>query len=164
VRPVETKHTYCKVCMTHCGLVADVDGDQIVRVRGDKEHPLTQGYTCPKGRAVGRIHHDATAITRPMMRKDGQLVDVEWDEALDDIAAKLRAILDAHGPDAVGINFGSGLGLDASGYAMEEAFYRALGTPPKFSPITIDSAYELALICSGACSAAARSTTTTSSS
>jgi anaerobic selenocysteine-containing dehydrogenase len=147
---METKPTYCKVCMTHCGLVADVEGDQIVRVRGDKEHPLTQGYTCPKGRAVGRIHHDANAITRPMMRKDGQLVDVEWDEALDDIAATLRAVLDAHGADAVGINFGSGLGLDASGYAMEEAFYRALGTPPKFSPITIDSAYELALICSGA--------------
>ena len=47
--PVETKHTYCKVCMTHCGLVADVVGDQIVRVRGDKDHPLTEGYTCPKG-------------------------------------------------------------------------------------------------------------------
>jgi anaerobic selenocysteine-containing dehydrogenase len=136
--------------MTHCGLVADVEGDQIVRVRGDKEHPLTKGYTCPKGRAIGQIHHDANAITRPMMRKDGHLVEVQWDEALDDIAAKLRTILDAHGPDAVGINFGSGLGLDASGYAMEEAFYRELGTPPKFSPITIDSAYELALICSGA--------------
>jgi anaerobic selenocysteine-containing dehydrogenase len=148
--PVETKRTYCKVCMTHCGLVADVVGDQIVRIRGDKEHPLTKGYTCPKGRAVGRLHHDEHAITRPMMRKNGTLVEVEWDEALDDIAAKLRRIVDAHGPQAVGINFGSGLGLDASGYAMEEAFYRALGTPPKFSPLTIDSAYELALICSGA--------------
>jgi anaerobic selenocysteine-containing dehydrogenase len=148
--PVETKRTYCKVCMTHCGLVADVVGDQIIRVRGDRDHPLTQGYTCPKGRAVGQVHHHPNPITRPLMREGDELVEVTWDVALDDIAAKLRDIIDTHGPDAVGINFGSGLGLDSSGYFMEERFYKELGTPPKFSPITIDSAYELALICSGA--------------
>src|SRR5688572_1266487 len=136
--PVETKRTYCRVCMVHCGLVAEVVGDQIVRVRGDRDHPLTRGYTCPKGRATGRLHHDPRAITRPMMRVNGELVPVSWDEALDDIAAKLRAIIDNHGSNAVGIYFGSGLGLDSSGYAMEEAFYRALGRPPKFSPLTID--------------------------
>lgn len=148
--PVETKRTYCKVCMTHCGLIAEVVGQQIVRVRGYKDHPLTAGYTCPKGRATGQLHHLEGSITRPMMRKDGELVEVGWDEALDDIATKLRRIIDTHGPDSVGMNFGSGLGLDAAGYAMEEAFYRSLGNPPKFSPITIDSAYELALLCSGA--------------
>ena len=135
---VETKRTYCRVCMTHCGLVAEVSGDQIVKVNGDHDHPITRGYTCPKGRATNRIHHHPNAITHPMMRKDGALVRVTWDEALDDIAAKLRRIIDTHGPHAVGLNFGSGLGLDSSGYAMEEALYRALGTPPKFSPITID--------------------------
>ena len=137
-QPVEIKRTYCRVCITACGLVAEVAGDQILKVRGDKEHPLTKGYTCPKGRATGQIHHLEGAITRPMMRKDGELVEVGWDEALDDIAAKLRSIIDAYGPNAVAMYFGSGLGLDSSGYAMEEAFYRALGTPPKFSPLTID--------------------------
>ena len=137
-QPVELKRTYCRICMVHCGLIAEVAGDQIVKVRGDKENPLTKGYTCPKGRATGPAHHLEDAITRPMMRKDGQLVDVGWDEALDDIATKLRDTIDAYGPNAVAINFGSGLGLDAAGYAMEEAFYRALGTPPKFSPLTID--------------------------
>lgn len=137
-QPVETKRTYCRVCMSHCGLVAEVVGEQIVKVGGDHDHPITHGYTCPKGRATNRIHHHPNAITRPMMRKDGKLVVVSWDEALDDIAAKLRTIIDAHGPHAIGINFGSGLGLDSSGYAMEEALYRALNGPPKFSPLTID--------------------------
>lgn len=136
--PVETKRTYCRVCITQCGLVVDVAGDQILKVRGDKEHPLTAGYTCPKGRATGEIHHLEGAITRPMMRKDGALVEVGWDEALGDVAAKLRSTIDAYGPNSVAINYGSGLGLDSSGYAMEDAFYRALGTPPKFSPLTID--------------------------
>lgn len=137
-QPVETKRTYCRVCMTHCGLVAEVAGEQILKIRGDHDHPITRGYTCPKGRATDRIHHHPHAITRPMMRKDGALVPVSWDEALDDIAAKLRAIIDKHGPHAVGINFGSGLGLDSSGYSMEEALHRALDGPPKFSPLTID--------------------------
>ena len=136
--PIETKRTYCKVCMVHCGLVVDVQGDQIIKVRGDREHPLSKGYTCPKGRATGQIHHDPNAITQPLMRKDGQLVPVSWDEALDDIAAKLRSLIDRHGKHAVGINFGSGLGLDSSGYAMEEALHKALGHGPKFTPLTID--------------------------
>lgn len=137
-QPVETRRTYCKVCMVHCGLVAEVAGETVLKVRGDHDHPLTRGYTCPKGRATGRIHHSPDALTRPMMSKDGELAAVSWDEALDDIALKLRRVIDTHGPHAVGINFGSGLGLDSAGYAMQEALHRALGYGPKFTPITID--------------------------
>jgi anaerobic selenocysteine-containing dehydrogenase len=124
--------------MVHCGLIAEVAGDTVLRVRGDREHPLTRGYTCPKGRAIGQIHHLPDAFTHPLMKKDGELVPVSWDEALDDIATTLGRIIDAHGPHAVGINFGSGLGLDSAGYAMEEALHRALSYGPKFSPLTID--------------------------
>ena len=56
-QPVEIKQTYCRICMVQCGLVAEVAGDQILKVRGDREHPLTKGYTCPKGRATGQVHH-----------------------------------------------------------------------------------------------------------
>src|SRR5579859_5832319 len=66
-QPVELKRTYCRVCMVHCGLVAEVAGDRILKVRGDRDHPLTKGYTCPKGRATGQLHHLDGAITRPMM-------------------------------------------------------------------------------------------------
>src|SRR5438093_1208762 len=75
-QPVDIKHTYCRICMVQCGLVAEVAGDQILKVRGDHEHPLTKGYTCPKGRATGQVHHIEGAITRPMMRKAGELVEV----------------------------------------------------------------------------------------
>jgi anaerobic selenocysteine-containing dehydrogenase len=144
-QPIELKKTYCKICTTSCAVVAEVQGDQILRVRGDKDHPLYQGYTCPKGRATGQLHHHPGAITRPMMRKDGELVEVSWDEALDDIGVKLRRVLDTYGPDYVGMYMGSGFGIDSSGYAMEEAFYHYLGTPPKFSPLTNDSCYEAML-------------------
>ncbi len=135
---VETKRTYCRVCMVNCGLAVDVVGDTIVKVKGDFTHPLTKGYTCPKGRAMGQIHHQPGAITRPMMRKGGALTEVSWDEALDDIGTKLRRVIDRYGPHSVAMYFGSGLGIDSSGYVMMEAFYNALGTPPKFTPLTND--------------------------
>jgi anaerobic selenocysteine-containing dehydrogenase len=137
---IVTKRTYCRVCTSICGLAVDVDvaNDQIVMVKGDFEHPLTKGYSCPKGRAIGQIRHMPNPITEPLMRKNGELVPVSWDEALDDVAAKLRKTIDAYGPDSIGMYFGSGLGIDSSGYMMMEAFYNALGMPPKFSPLTND--------------------------
>ncbi len=141
------KRTYCRVCMVHCGLEAEVAGNEIIRVRGDFEHPLTRGYTCPKGRATGRLHHHQDAITQPLMRKgkSQHLVAVSWDEALDDVGVRLRQVIDQHGPGAVGIYFGSGLGLDSSGYAMEEALYHALEAPPKFTPLTNDGTAKVML-------------------
>src|SRR5581483_4251950 len=88
--------------------------------------------------AIGELHHHPDAITRPLMQKNGKLVPVSWAECLDDLATKLKAVIDKQGPNAVGVFFGSGLGMDASGYRMAEAFYKGLGAPPKFSPITID--------------------------
>ena len=137
---IEFKKTYCKVCSTNCGLVVEVANDtKILSVKGDRDHPVTKGYSCPKGRATGQIYHLDQAITRPMMRKDGELVEVSWDEALDDIAVRLRRVIDQHGPHSVGMYFGSGLGLDSAGYAMEEAMWQALDYGPKFTPLTNDT-------------------------
>jgi anaerobic selenocysteine-containing dehydrogenase len=130
--------SHCRICTNQCGIVLDVVGDRITRVKGDFANPISKGYTCPKGRAVGQQHHHPDAITRPMMRRDGALVEADWEECLDDLAARLRTVIDAHGPNAVGFYFGSGLGMDAAGFRMGEALYNAMGAPPKFSPLTID--------------------------
>ena len=135
---VRTVKSFCRICTAQCGILVDVEGEQVVRVRGDRDHPLTHGYTCPKGRALDRVHHHPDRIERPLMRKNGALMPVSWDECLDDIAAKLRAGIEAKGPASVGIFFGSGVGMDASGYRMAQALHAAIGTPAKFSPLTID--------------------------
>ena len=137
---IELKRTYCKICMTNCGLVAEVANDsKILKVKGDFDHPITKGYTCPKGRATGQVYHLDRPIDRAMMRKDGELVEVEWEEALEDIGKRLRRIVDEHGPHSVGMYFGSGLGLDSAGYTMEEALWKALDCGPKFTPLSNDT-------------------------
>jgi anaerobic selenocysteine-containing dehydrogenase len=126
------------ICTAICGIVVDVEGDRVVRVRGDADHPLTHGYTCPKGRALPAMHHHPDRIERPRLRVDGQLQATTWDACLDDLGDRLQAIVEEHGPGAIGVYFGSGLGMDAAGYRMMEALFNAIGTPAKFSPLTID--------------------------
>jgi anaerobic selenocysteine-containing dehydrogenase len=135
---LRTVRSFCRICTTICGIEVDVDGDRVVRVRGDKQHPFTKGYTCPKGRALPQLHHHPDRVERPMLRVDGELRPASWDEVLDDLGARLQAIIDEHGPSAVGMFFGSGIGMDAAGYKMQEALFHAIGTPAKFSPLTID--------------------------
>jgi anaerobic selenocysteine-containing dehydrogenase len=135
---VRTVQSFCRICTAICGILVDVSGDEVVRVRGDQEHPMSHGYTCAKGRALPKIHHHPDRIEQPMMRVDGQLQPVTWEACLDDLGGRLRAIIEEGGPDAIGVYFGSGLGMDASGYRMIEALFHAIGTPAKFSPLTID--------------------------
>ena len=107
-------------------------------MRGDRDHPVSAGYTCPKGRALPQLHHHPDRLEHPQLRVDGTLRNVGWEACLDDLAARLRTIIDSHGPQAVGIFLGSGIGMDAAGYRMAEALQTAIATPAKFSPLTID--------------------------
>src|SRR5215471_17369174 len=135
---VTTCRSFCRVCTSLCGILVDTVDGQVVRVRGDRDHPMSQGYTCVKGRALPAMHHHPGRIERPLLRTNGSLRPASWDACLDDLGTRLREIIDRHGPAAVGIFFGSGLGMDAAGYRMAEALHASLGTPARFSPLTID--------------------------
>jgi anaerobic selenocysteine-containing dehydrogenase len=135
-----TVRSFCRVCTSVCGILVDVDGDEVLKVRGDPGHPLSHGYTCTKGRALPKMHHHPDRIEQPMMKvtRSGALQPSTWNACLDDLAARLRKVIDRHGPAAVGIFFGSGVGMDAAGYRAAQVLHAAIGTPAKFSPLTID--------------------------
>lgn len=135
---VRTVRSFCRVCQSVCGILVDTDGDRVLRVRGDRDHPVSAGYTCPKGRALPELHHHPDRLDHPQIRAGGALQDNTWEAALDDLAGRLRVVIERHGPESVGIFFGSGIGMDAAGYRMAEALQSAIGTPAKFSPLTID--------------------------
>ena len=133
-----TVRSFCRVCTSVCGILVDIDGDRVVAVHGDGEHPFSHGYTCPKGRALPQLHHHPDRLERPQMRMDGTLQNTTWEACLDDLGTKLRNTINTHGPESVGINFGTGVGMDAVGYRIAQSLHAAIGTPAKFSPLTID--------------------------
>jgi anaerobic selenocysteine-containing dehydrogenase len=92
-----------------------------------------------EGRAGPEFHHDPRRFDVPMMRTAaGELVATTWDEALDDIAARLTAVVDEHGPAAVASYTGTGGPLDPSGYALAQGFFRALGSSTMYSALSVD--------------------------
>ena len=47
-----TVKSFCRICTAVCGILVEVEGDRVLKVRGDPDHPLSHGYTCAKGRAL----------------------------------------------------------------------------------------------------------------
>jgi anaerobic selenocysteine-containing dehydrogenase len=131
--------SYCRVCGSGCGIIVELDGQQVVKVRADTDHPISRGYTCPKGRALPEDHHREDRVDVPMIRENGELRRVSWDEMLDDLGAKLSAIVKDAGPRGIGTFIGGGGFLDASGFFSLLSFVRTLGTPSSYSDLTIDS-------------------------
>jgi anaerobic selenocysteine-containing dehydrogenase len=132
--------TYCRICGAICGLVATVErssaGERVVRVRGDADDPISHGYACPKGRALGVLHHHPDRLDRPELRGAA----VAWDACLDDLATALTAIQADHGRDAVAIYLATASSFDALGGRTAARFAGALGTRNRYSAITIDAA------------------------
>jgi len=106
---VEERVTFCRICEPLCGMVATVEDGRLKQLRPDPDHPLSQGYACPKGIAMEGVQNDPDRVTHPLRRVGGpgEFERVTWEEALSDIAGRLRAIIDVRGPDAVGWYMGN---------------------------------------------------------
>jgi anaerobic selenocysteine-containing dehydrogenase len=105
---IEQKITYCRICESLCGMVAEVQDGRLLALRPDKEHPLSAGFACQKGIAFTEVVNDPDRVTSPLRRRpDGSFEEVSWDEALDDIAKRLSEIHKRHGSGAVGWYFGN---------------------------------------------------------
>lgn len=100
--------TYCRICEPLCGLIATVEDGKLVRLRADKDHPLSRGNACPKGIAFTEIQNDPDRVLHPLRRaKDGSFERVSWDTALDEIGERLRGIIAEHGRGSLGWYFGN---------------------------------------------------------
>ena len=128
------KLTYCRICEANCGMVATVEDGRVTKLRPDREHPLSQGYACPKGIAFPEVQDDPDRLLHPMRRRpDGELERVSWDEALADIGARLRAVRDEHGGDAIGMYMGNPAAWSFGHTVWGKGLVDALGSPHYYS-------------------------------
>jgi anaerobic selenocysteine-containing dehydrogenase len=139
-RRVRTERSFCRICANTCGVVLEIDDDdRIVSVRGDREHPVTQGYACSKGVSSGEVHRRADRILQPLKRdRDGSLRPIGLEAALDEIAEKIDALVDRFGPHSVAGFLGTTGYFNVPGSSMFVAWLEALGSRSFFSSFTID--------------------------
>ncbi len=111
----------CILCSINCGIRVGVDGDRIAKVKGDPDHPASQGYICEKATQLDRYQNGRDRLTSPMRRRpDGTYEAVDWDTAISEVASRLAAVRDAFGGDAI-FHYGGG----AQGNHLVGAYGRA---------------------------------------
>jgi anaerobic selenocysteine-containing dehydrogenase len=136
---VKEHRSFCRFCEALCGIVVTVDGSQVLGVRGDPEHPISAGYTCPKGRSLPSFHHADGRLDRPRIVRDGRTEHVGWDRTLTDLAERIGAIVATHGADSVGVYLGTGSGFDPAGRRAARQLIRALGSRSVYTSATVDT-------------------------
>ncbi|HZV74254.1 MAG TPA: molybdopterin-dependent oxidoreductase [Conexibacter sp.] len=131
------KPTYCRICEPLCGMVATVEDGRLTQLRPDPDHPLSQGFACPKGIAFEQVHNDPDRVLHPLKRRPGaspgSFERVSWDHAMSDIVTRLRAIHDAHGAEAIGWYWGNPGAFSASHTLWIASFMTLLGSPHLFT-------------------------------
>jgi NADH-quinone oxidoreductase subunit G len=124
---LQTVETSCQTCAVGCRGALQSTSNRIVRLLGVDSEPLNQGWLCDKGRYGYEWVHSDERVRAPMVRKNGELVEVSWPEALDAAAEGLQRALDAHGPQSIAV-IGGARGTNEDAYVWAKLAKGVLGT------------------------------------
>lgn len=108
----------CGYCSVGCGMQLGVRDGKVVSARGNPEHPVNRGKLCPKGLAEHYAIDAEDRLRHPMLRNNGVLTRISWDEAIDTLVERFLAVQKKYGPES--------LGIISTGQLVTEEFY-ALG-------------------------------------
>lgn len=133
-----TAHRICPLCEACCGLELTIEDGRVAAVRGHAADVFSAGYLCPKAVALKELHEDPDRLRRPLVRRDGRLVETGWDEAYAEIERRLLPIVAAHGRDAVAVTVGNPSAHKMSLLPYFGRLAKALGTKNIYSASTLD--------------------------
>jgi ferredoxin-nitrate reductase len=120
--------TTCGYCSVGCGMLIGVKDGKAVAARGNPDHPVNNGKLCPKGLSEHHVLDAAGRATTPLLRKNGKLEPVSWDEALTTMVDRIGAIQAKHGLGALGV-VGTGQLLTEEFYTLGKLVQLGFRTP-----------------------------------
>lgn len=136
---VETKITFCRICEATCGLEVDVEANRVEAIRPDPKHVVSKGYACVKGTRWGTTQHSPDRVLHPLKRVGDEFVEISWDQAIFEIGAKLRSLIDRYGPKTLAHFVGSAGGAILMSPMFRVALYQAIGTRRMYGTGTCDT-------------------------
>ncbi len=119
--------TVCTYCGVGCNLEVSVKSGKILSIQAPYNAEVNQGHTCLKGRYAFRFYNHPERLQYPMIRKNGELERVSWDEAYDFIANNLTEIKNTYGPNAIG-GISSARCTNEENYLMQKFIRAVIGT------------------------------------
>ena len=135
---LRTAYRTCPLCEAGCGLEITLRGDDVVRIRGDRDDVFSHGYICPKGSTLKQLHEDPDRVRTPLIKRDGRFVEATWDEAFAEIERRLLPIVDAHGRDSAAVYIGNPSAHSLGALLYGRFAIKGLGSANLFSASTVD--------------------------
>jgi anaerobic selenocysteine-containing dehydrogenase len=135
-----TAYRTCPLCEAGCGLEITVKNGSVTRIRGDMDDVFSRGYICPKGSTLKQLHDDPDRLRRPLVKRDGVHVEVEWDEAWREVERGLGAVIAQHGRNAVATYMGNPSAHNLGSMTFGRVALQGIGTRQRYSASSVDQA------------------------
>ncbi len=127
--------TACILCSLNCGVEVTVEDGHLTKIRGDRQHPMSQGYQCQKASRLDFYQNAEGRLEQPLRRRhDGSFEPVSWETAIGEIAASLVRLRDTHGGHSLAYYGGGGQGNHLGG-VHATALRAAIGTRYLYSSL-----------------------------
>jgi thiosulfate reductase / polysulfide reductase chain A len=130
-----TKRTVCSLCAQNCGLLVHIKDGKIVKVQGNPDHPGSRGYTCKRMASAIQWLYDKNQLKHPLKRAgergEGKWIQISYEQALDEIAEKLKTLKEKYGAHSLAVSEGT---LRYAEFWMRSRFMNLFGSPNTFHP------------------------------
>ena len=130
--------SYCRLCFGFCGMTVTIDDqDRVIVARGDHENPASLGYACIKGLEAPALLYGESRLLYPLKRVGDRHVRISLEQALDEIAERMKVIAAEDGAQSLACFRGTGnIGSTIAAFTFP-ALAQAIGAQ-LFSTMTID--------------------------
>jgi anaerobic selenocysteine-containing dehydrogenase len=128
----------CNLCEAICGVEITHESGKILSIAGDKLDPFSRGHICPKAVALKDIYEDPDRLRKPVRNVDGRWQEIGWNEAFDEVAARLKHVQQRYGRDAVGVYQGNPSVHNLGTMLNSRQLLKALKTKNNFSATSVD--------------------------
>lgn len=136
---VTTHKTFCRFCHAYCAIEVDVEDGKPIEVRGDTEDPVYGGYTCIKGRQLPEQYTTPARVSKSLKRlPNGEFEEIDTDKAMDEIAAKVKQLIDDSGPRSIATYVGSYGYQNSAALVIPKAWHKSIDSPSYYTSVTID--------------------------
>ncbi|MEH6567722.1 MAG: molybdopterin-dependent oxidoreductase [Halioglobus sp.] len=138
--------TYCRFCHAYCPMEATVEDNKLIAIGPDTSNEIYGGYTCIKGRQLAeQIYHPTRLQESKKKQADGSFAAIGSEQAMDEIADQLQAILAEHGPRSIASYNGTYSFQNSTAHPVARAWHNAIGSPSYYTSVTIDQPAKVAI-------------------
>jgi len=117
----------CSYCGTGCGVLFKVIKGKLIGTMALKTHPVNEGKLCIKGWNLHEYVNSPTRLTTPLVKMNGRFRQATWDKAIQYAAESLKAIIEKHGPDSIGVLVSAKM-TNEENYLAQKFARAAIGT------------------------------------